>query len=79
MCVILYIFQIPRGVNAPLNETLTVTCVYMASPPPQVAGEDEGVQEKAIEYVTTSLIRMRHILFIPQVKMRSTFSLTSRR
>ena len=43
-----------------------VTCVYMASPPPpQVAGEDEGVREEAIEYVSTSLISMRHILFIP--------------
>ena len=34
-------------------------------PPPQVAGEDEGVREKAIEYVSTSLMSMRHILFIP--------------
>ena len=32
---------------------------------PQVAGEDEGVREKAIEYVSTSLMSMRHILFIP--------------
>ena len=44
-------FSNPKGVSAPLNETLSVTCVYMASPPPQGAGEDEGVREKAIEYV----------------------------
>ena len=32
---------------------------------PQVAGEDEGVREKAIEYVSSSLMSMRHHLFIP--------------
>ena len=32
---------------------------------PQVAGEDEGVREKAIEYVSSSLLSMRHHLFIP--------------
>ena len=31
---------------------------------PQVAGEDEGVREKAIEYVSSSLLSMRHHLFI---------------
>ena len=34
---------------------------------PQVAEEDEGVREKAIEYVSTSLMSMRHILFIPLI------------
>ena len=34
-------------------------------PLPQVAGEDEGVREKAIEYVSSSLMSMRHHLFIP--------------
>ena len=40
-------------------------CMHGIPPPLQVAGEDEGVREKAIEYVSTSLISMRHILFIP--------------
>ena len=31
----------------------------------QVGGEDERVREKAIEYVSSSLMSMRHILFIP--------------
>ncbi len=31
----------------------------------QLMGEDEGVREKAIEYVCTSLPSMRHKLFIP--------------
>ena len=41
--------------------------LVLSAPPPslQVAGEDEGVREKAIEYVSTSLMSMRHILFIP--------------
>ena len=30
-----------------------------------MSGEDEGVREKAIEYVSTALMSMRHILFIP--------------
>ncbi|CAI7992048.1 Apoptosis inhibitor 5, partial [Geodia barretti] len=31
----------------------------------QVGGEDEGVREQAIDYVSSSLMSMRHILFIP--------------
>ena len=30
-----------------------------------MGGEDERVREKAIEYVSSSLMSMRHILFIP--------------
>ena len=35
------------------------------SPVHQVGGEDEGVREQAIDYVSSSLMSMRHILFIP--------------
>ena len=31
----------------------------------QICGEDEAVREKGIEYVSTSLVQMRHKLFIP--------------
>lgn len=31
----------------------------------QLCGEDDGVREKAIDYVSTSLMSMRHKLFIP--------------
>ena len=31
----------------------------------QICGEDEVIREKALEYVSTSLVQMRHKLFIP--------------
>ena len=31
----------------------------------QILGEDEAVREKAIEYISVSLMDMRHKLFIP--------------
>ena len=31
----------------------------------QICGEDEAIREKGIEYVSTSLVQMRHKLFIP--------------
>ena len=31
----------------------------------QITGDDEGVREKGMEYVSTSLMSMRHRLFIP--------------
>ena len=62
-------FSNPKGGKSPLNVTWCIMCIHAPPPPPppplQVAGEDEGVSEKAIEYVSTSLISMRHILFIP--------------
>ena len=64
MCGGQYIYFKSQG-NAPLDEAWCIMCIHGIPPPPQVAGEDEGVREKAIEYVSTSLISMRHILFIP--------------
>lgn len=32
----------------------------------QILGEDETIREKAIEYVSVSLMDMRHVLFIPK-------------
>lgn len=34
----------------------------------QIAGEEEGVRGKAIEYVSSSLMNMRHKLFLPHVE-----------
>ena len=31
----------------------------------QICGDDESIREKGIEYVSTSLVQMRHKLFIP--------------
>lgn len=31
----------------------------------QICGEDEAIREKGIEYVSSSLVQMRHKLFIP--------------
>ena len=31
----------------------------------QICGEDEAIREKGLEYVSTSLVQMRHKLFIP--------------
>ena len=31
----------------------------------QICGEDEAIREKGMEYVSTSLVQMRHKLFIP--------------
>ena len=31
----------------------------------QICGEDEAIREKGIDYVSTSLVQMRHKLFIP--------------
>ena len=31
----------------------------------QICGEDESIREKGLEYISTSLVQMRHKLFIP--------------
>ena len=55
--------SLPPSLSPPLPRSLSPPSL----PPslPQVAGEDEGVREKAIEYVSSSLMSMRHHLFIP--------------
>ena len=48
-----------------LANSLSLSLLFSPISVNQVGGEDEGVREQAIEYVSSSLMSMRHILFIP--------------